>query len=81
MLNKEFNLPETISEIHLGFLSGKHYIGITDIGKCKELDIHFKDRKWFIKVAYEDDNGNITYVEKQYNNSLSEYGIHEFGNK
>lgn len=80
-MDNGFNIPETISEIHLGFLSGKHYIGTTDVGKCTELDIHFKDRKWVIKATYKDDNGKITNVEKHYSNSLSKYGIKEIGNK
>ncbi len=51
------------------------------MGKSKELDIHFKDRKWVIKATYEDDNGKITTVERHYSNSISEYGIKEIGNK
>ena len=50
-MDKTFDLPSEISEIHLGFESAEHFIGTTDIGKCTELDISFEGREWIIRAV------------------------------
>ena len=72
----EFNLPSTISEIHFGFLSGKHFIGTVDVGQCKHLEITFENSEWVIKAEY---NGET--VEKHYKNRIGNLGIPEITNK
>ena len=46
-----FYLPDEISEIHIGFLSGKHYAGTADLSKCTEVEIKFKDNEWTVKAV------------------------------
>lgn len=73
---KEFELPSRIAEIHFGFLSGKHYIGTTDIGKCTALEIKF-DGNWHIKAEFADDNDCVTVAEKSYSSSFDWLGLTE----
>ncbi len=52
-MDERFKLPEEISEIHLGFSSLKYFVGHTDIGKCTEVDISFKDKVWTVRAVYD----------------------------
>ena len=72
-------LPKSISEIHLGFLSGKHYIGSTDVGKCVELDIRFNNGKWKIRAKWVCKDGTFDIREKTYDSTLRPMGIFEKG--
>ena len=51
MKETKFELPDTISEIHFGFLSGKHFVGIAEIGKCNLLRIEFDGNDWTVSAA------------------------------
>ena len=42
-MSQRIGLPEHISEIHFGFLSGKHYIGTVDVSHCTNIQITFND--------------------------------------
>ncbi|MCH5298116.1 MAG: hypothetical protein J1E85_10680 [Ruminococcus sp.] len=79
MSNLEYELPEFMSEIHFGFLSGKHYIGRTEVSHCTKIEIAFdgNTRQWRIRVEWADKNGSVKVSEKTYNNRLREFGIHE----
>ncbi len=62
----ENRLPEHISEIHFGFLSGKHYIGEVDASHCTNIQITFNDGEWKIHAEFRDKDGNIHADEKTY---------------
>lgn len=78
---KEYELPPFISEIHLGFLSGKHYVGRTNVGYCRKLEIMFdataSEGQWRIKAEWVDKDKNVIVSEKSYNKRLRKFGIHE----
>lgn len=73
----ENRLPEHISEIHFGFLSGKHYIGTVDASHCTNIQITFNDGEWKIHAEFRDKDGNIHVDDKTYSNRKYAYGIHE----
>lgn len=78
-MDEHHELPKSISEIHLGFLSGKHYIGSTDVGKCVELDISFNNGKWKVRAKWICDDGSEDVCEKIFNTDLRPMGIFEEG--
>ncbi len=65
-MSQEIGLPEHISEIHFGFLSGKHYIGEVDASHCTNIQISFKDGEWKIHAEFRDKDGNIHTSDKTY---------------
>lgn len=69
MKEKCFDLPDEISEIHLGFRTLKHFIDFQDVGKCTELSIIFKNGDWKIRAVHED-KGKVTEVEKIYKKDI-----------
>ncbi len=65
-MSQEIGLPEHISEIHFGFLSGKHYIGEVDASHCTNIQITFNDGEWKIHAEFRDKEGNIVEDDKTY---------------
>lgn len=79
-MNKKYELPESIPEIHLGFLSGNYYIGRTDVGRCcSELNISFNNGEWKIRVKWVCEDGTESVCEKTYNSRVRPLGIFEVG--
>ena len=62
----ENRLPETIPEIHFGFLSEKHYIGAVDVSHCTNIQITFNDGEWKIHAEFRDKNGKLHVDDKTY---------------
>ena len=62
----ENRLPEHISEIHFGFLSGKHYIGAVDASHCTNIQITFNAGEWKIHAEFRDKDVNIHMDDKNY---------------
>lgn len=73
----ENRLPEHISEIHFGFLSGKHYIGAVDASHCTNIQITFNDGEWRIHAEFRDKDGIIHVDDKTYDHRRKPYGIEE----
>lgn len=65
-MSQQIGLPEHISEIHFGFLSGKHYIGEVDVSHCTNIQITFNDGEWKIHAEFRDKDGNIHPYDKTY---------------
>ncbi len=65
-MSQEIGLPRHISEIHFGFLSGKHYIGEVDASHCTNIQITFNDGEWKIHAEFRDKEGNIVENDKTY---------------
>ncbi len=65
MNQPRFELPDTLSEIHFGFLSGKHFVGSADIGKCNLLRIEFDGNFWNVSAAFQG-----TVYSKKYRRNL-----------
>ncbi len=76
-MSQEIGLPEHISEIHFGFLSGKHYIGGVDVSHCINIQISFYDGEWKIRAEFRDEDGNIHVDDKIYDPLRTAYGIKE----
>ncbi len=74
---QEIGLPEHISEIHFGFLSGKHYIGGVDVSHCTNIQITFNDGEWKIHAEFRDKEGKIHTDDKIYDHWRTPYGIKE----
>lgn len=73
----ENRLPEHISEIHFGFLSGKHYIGEVDVSHCTNIQITFNDGEWKIHAEFRDKDGKIHVDDKIYSNKHMGKGLSE----
>jgi hypothetical protein len=74
-MDEDYELPEYISEIHLGFLSGKFYIGNLDLRQCVKLSINFDGDCWHIKTNWK--NGQVS--EKSFDTGPHALGIWEQG--
>lgn len=75
-MSQQIGLPEHISEIHSGFLSGKHYIGNVDVSHCTNIQISFNDGEWKIHAEFRmDKEGNTCVSKKTYRRG--EYGLKE----
>ncbi len=74
-MSQQIGLPEHISEIHFGFLSGKHYIGEVDVSHCTNIQITFNDGEWKIHAEFRDKDGNIHPYDKTYDHWRTAYGI------
>ena len=59
------DLPDIISDIHLGFANGRNYIGKVDVDYCLEIEISITENEMTIKAVFPDKLGNIV-VEKHY---------------
>lgn len=77
-MSQQIGLPEHISEIHFGFLSGKHYIGEVDARHCTNIQILFDGEEWKIHAEFRiDKDGHTRAYDKTYGKQLSPYGIKE----
>lgn len=75
-MSQQIGLPEHISEIHFGFLSGKHYIGAVDVRYCTNIQITFNEGEWKIHAEFRTDNeGHTCISEKTYRRDG--YGLKE----
>lgn len=78
-MTENHKLPESISEIHLGFLSGKHYVGKTDVSYCTKFSIAFDGFVWKVKAEWTNKDGTVDTCEKTYDSTLRPMGIFEKG--